>query len=164
MPRLHYIPSDSSEWIAARISAPTGIPGGLRNSDGINTADAVVLLPLDDSGAVLVSRPDVAVRINGLAMPAGLRVLADRDEIRVNHERFYFSSQDPLVVEIRNGEAVACPRCSGMLEPGTPAVRCHCGAWFHQSDDQPCFTYGETCPLCNASSQLDAEPWDPSGI
>lgn len=161
MPRLHYIPSDSSEWIAARISAPTGIPGGLRHTD---ENDAVVLLPLDDSGAVLVSRPDAAVRINGQAMPAGLRVLADRDEIRVNHERFYFSSQDPLVVETRNAERVACPRCSGMIESGTPAVRCHCGAWFHQSAEHPCFTYGETCPLCNVSSQLDADPWGPSEI
>lgn len=158
MSRLHYIPSDSSDWVAARISAPMGIPCGLRNTDG---NDAVVLLPLDDSGAVLVSRPDAAVRINGQAMPAGLRVLSDRDEIRVNHERFYFTSQDPLVVEIRKAEPVACPRCSGMIESGTPAVRCHCGAWFHQSDEQPCFTYGETCPLCGGSSQLDADPWGP---
>ena len=164
MPRLHYIATDSSDWTAARISAPTGIPGGLRKTDGNAADDAVVILPLDESRAVLVSKPDTAVRINGQPMPAGLRVLSDRDEIRVNHERFYFSSRDPLIVESRQGEAVACPRCSGMIEPGTPAVRCHCGAWFHQCDEQPCFTYGDTCPLCGGSSRLDADPWDPSQI
>ena len=164
MTRLHYIASASSAWTAARISAPTGIPHGLRDPDENKAEDAIVLCPLDDAGAVLVIRRDAAVQINGNAIPAGLRVLQDRDEIRFNHERFYFSSQDQLVVETMDSEPVACPRCAGRIEPLTPAVRCRCHAWYHQSDESPCFTYGETCPLCGASTQLDADPWDPSTI
>lgn len=164
MSRLHHVSPESFAWTAARISAPLAVPAGLGKTDASDPDSALLIQPLNGTGAALISRPDSGVRVNGYPILAGIHLLSDRDEIRLQNERFYFSSHDPLVVETMDSDPVACPRCSGSIESGTPAVRCHCGAWFHQSEEHPCFTYGETCPLCGASSQLDADPWDPSTI
>ncbi len=164
MSRLHYVSPEGSSWTAARISSPLAVPAGLGGTDATDPEPTVLIVPLNERDAALLSKPDSGVRVNGHPVLAGIHLLSDRDEIRLKSGRYYFSSNDPLVVENMESNPVNCPRCSGRIDTGTSAVRCHCGAWFHQSDEHPCFTYGQTCPLCGASSQLDTDPWDPSTI
>jgi len=140
--------------LASNPSAAGGVPGGAR----------IERLSGGEAGAVLIAEPGMRLYVNGRPLPGGLRVLQDRDEIRVGQERCYYRASEALTVEPYAGEAATCPRCSGALRPGTAAVRCRCGAWFHQAADLACFTYGATCPLCGGATQLEAEPWDPAEL
>lgn len=108
----------------------------------------------------LLAAPDAEVWVNGLPVLAGLRVLADRDEIRIDgRDTFFFSTEElarvtPMPV---TDKPVMCPRCRQRIEPDTLGVRCpQCGLWHHQSDDLPCWTYAPTCALCPQPSALDA--------
>jgi hypothetical protein len=108
----------------------------------------------------LMSAPCATVRVNGEQPPAGLRVLADRDEIRIaDGKRFYFTTESLLHIEPFPGaeRPVSCGRCRQPIETGAPAVRCPgCGVWYNQSAELPCFTYSETCAFCNQPTSLDA--------
>jgi hypothetical protein len=115
---------------------------------------------------VLFSR-DARLQINGEPVWLGLRVLRDRDEIRlVSGERLYFSSERlaevvPLPAPPR---PVHCARCRKPIEAGEPAVLCpQCQTWHHQSDALPCWTYGERCALCPQPTSLSAGlHWSPA--
>ncbi len=110
-----------------------------------------------------------SVRINGTPLAAGIRVLRDRDEIRLNGgPPVYFSTERLARVEPFPGaeRQVFCPRCKLPIETGAPAVLCPgCSTWFHQTTDLPCFTYAETCPLCDHQTTLDGEyRWTPEEL
>ena len=115
---------------------------------------------------VVVGSP--AVHVNGAPLDAGIRVLRDRDELRVNAHRMFFSSEVLAeVVPFPGGDrAVFCPRCKLQIAPESAAVRCpRCGVWHHQSEELPCWTYAERCTLCDQSSRLDAGfGWTPEDL
>lgn len=100
------------------------------------------------------------VRINGHPPAAGLRILEDRDEIRIAAgATAFFSSEKAARVEPFPGaeRPVHCPRCKLAIDPGAPAVGCpRCAIWHHQSDRYPCWTYAERCALCDQETALDA--------
>lgn len=157
MPTICYPdPNESSQWRSLRITQPIALPCVAVAEEH----DPVAVLP---SGA-LICRSDKSVRVNGRPVLASIRVLSDRDEIRLANKRLYFVSQDPLFIELYEGEPLNCPRCSDVIASGSEVIRCHCGTLFHQSADHPCLTYGETCPTCGASSRLDGDAWDPSEL
>jgi hypothetical protein len=165
MPRVQYISSADSFWSSLRFDSPLALPCGVAgDSDGSAATAPVVLMPGGESGSTLVTRQESRVWINGRPVSGGLRVLADRDEIRVDGHRFFFASRDPLAIEAYSGPDISCPRCSGMILSDSIAVRCRCGAWFHQSAEQPCFTYGDSCPICSGPTRLEEVPWDPSEL
>ncbi len=165
MPRLFFHPTGSSDpdWRSLRLAAPTGLPD-LAEVDPLAPSAPALLLPGPDGAVALVARRDTPVRVNGRHLTGGLRLLRDRDEIRLGRARFFLSTRDPLTVEPFPGPAVACPRCSDTLRVGTPAVRCHCGLWFHQSPGQECFTYADKCPQCRSTTALEVENWHPASI
>ncbi|MCH7227955.1 hypothetical protein [Haloferula sp. A504] len=125
----------------------------------VDREEALVL----PSGA-LVCRGDSPIRVNGRAVPGGLRVLREKDEIRLARHRFYFSTKDALTIARHEGEPTTCPRCTEPIKSGADAIRCHCGTLFHQSEDHPCYTYGETCPSCGVTTRIDGSPWNPSEL
>jgi hypothetical protein len=114
---------------------------------------------------VLLAPP--SVRVNGIAVDAGMRVLRDRDELVAGGERCFFSSELlAVVVPMPAAErAVICPRCLLEIVPGSPAVRCpRCSVWHHQTDEYPCWAYSPTCSLCQQPSALGAGfQWTPEG-
>lgn len=129
---------------------------------------AVVLRPLaGGSGWALVARSGAGarVRVNGEPLLGDLRVLADRDQLRLGDEALYFSTENPARVEplAQAERPLACPRCRQTIAPATPAVRCPaCGVWHHQSEELPCWTYAPTCALCPRSTDLQAGlQWSP---
>ena len=109
-----------------------------------------------------------AVRVNGAPLDVGIRVLRDRDELRVDGCRVYFSTESlaELVPFPGADRPVFCARCKLEISAGTPAVRCPaCTVWHHQTDRLPCFTYRETCSTCPQPSALDAGyRWSPEEL
>jgi hypothetical protein len=108
----------------------------------------------------LIGAAGSAVCVNGESLALGLRALVDRDEIRCGESREYFSAETlPLVASMPAGaRPLRCPRCKQVIVPGSLAVRCpnpQCGAWHHQSDELPCWTYTPACSLCPQPTPLD---------
>lgn len=110
-----------------------------------------------------------AVAVNSQPLYLGLRVLRDRDEIRMDGApRFYFSTEQLARVaplpEIKH--AVFCTRCNREIRPGDPSVQCpQCGTWCHQMAELNCWTYGQNCPLCDQPTALEAgHRWTPEAL
>lgn len=106
----------------------------------------------------VLAAPGAPVRVNGLAVTGGIRVLTDRDEIAVGGAGTVFFSAESLArVEPFPGaeRTLFCPRCKLPVEPGAPAVRCPaCSVWHHQSEELPCWTYAAACALCPQPTDL----------
>jgi len=118
---------------------------------------------------VLAPAEKTAILINGVPLVAGIRVLRDRDEIRLSGaDRLFFSTECLASAEPFPGlgQAVFCPRCKQEIAPQSDAVKCpQCEAWHHQSAEFPCWTYSERCALCDQLSNLDAGyRWTPESL
>ena len=111
-------------------------------------------------GWILLTADSHVTRINGLPALAGIRMLADRDEIAVSGQPPMFFSTEALAQVVPFSGAVPplfCPRCKQGIDGGMPAVRCpRCDVWHHQTDDLPCWTYAATCAICDCRTALDA--------
>lgn len=113
---------------------------------------------------VLLLRSGVPARINGQPVVGQLAVLRDRSLLSIASQHYFYSSESPAVVEIfQPGESrILCPRCNGEVTEGE-VVRCPgCRMYFHQSQERACFTYGETCSVCNTPTVLGEEGWNPA--
>jgi hypothetical protein len=124
---------------------------------------------LDDTW-VLVWGPENIVRLNGLRAQTGIRVLADRDEIKVDSRPPVFFSAEALAREetFEAGEKeVYCPRCKKPLEGGASAVRCPvCKVAYHYAEEKErnCWLYAPKC-TCGHSTAMDAGfRWTPYEI
>ena len=109
-----------------------------------------------------------AVRVNGAPLDLGIRVLADRDELRVGSARAFFSTETLAAIEAFPGSErpTLCPRCKLEIVAGTPAVRCtKCRVWHHESvaDGLECWSYAATCAAdCDQPTALDTGlRWSP---
>jgi hypothetical protein len=145
--------------IAASEASRLAVAGPLAGRVG---DEAAWLISADAGGSpvwALVASQRSGVRINGRVPPAGLCVLAERDEIRIEGgPRFYFSRELLATVEEFPGaeRTVFCGRCRQPIGVGTPAVCCpNCGIWYHQTAEFPCWIYAETCS-CGKPTDLDA--------
>ena len=98
--------------------------------------------------------------LNGLSLPVGIRILADRDEIRIDGSAPMFFSTERLAQAEAFPSAegpIYCPRCKLVLEAGSQAVRCPgCEVWHHQSEDLGCWAYAGACALCPQPTSLEA--------
>lgn len=172
--------NDEAGWNAAKLASPLfdlGLMCALESAESIGDhvsgreagAGIARLVQVDAAGGAvwsLIASPGFAVRVNGHAPSAGLRVLADRDEIRVGRSRrYFFSTESPAVVQSFPGteSAVLCSRCRQQIEKGASAVRCPgCGLWYDESAELPCWTYAPKCVRCNTRTALDAGfQWTP---
>ncbi len=131
---------------------------------------------------VLLCGADAQVRHNGVEMLLGLALLRDRDEVVLQRDylqgaddcrvevsnRFYFSTEQLAeVVAAPAGLSTKCPRCKMVLATGDLAVRCpSCGAWHHQREGRPCWTYTDRCAVCHRQeTALDGQlPWTPAEL
>jgi hypothetical protein len=99
------------------------------------------------------------LRINGLPLQTGIRVLSHRDEVRINAGQAGFFSTERLarVEPYGKDDEPICPRCQSPILRGSPSVKCpNCGVYYHQDDSSPCWQYGPECVTCGA-------PTDPEG-
>jgi hypothetical protein len=126
-----------------------------------------------DRGALLMAGPGVWVRVNGLPLLGGARVLDHKDEILLKEGRLYFSLETtPTLTTFHLSEGdrpPTCPVCRGPIKDGAAAVQCPgCGRWFHQTEAaegrpaKPCWTYAPTCRFCSHPTAFAAEAaWRP---
>jgi hypothetical protein len=130
---------------------------------------SAVLLPLSGgSDRFLIAGSDAAVWINGDPLVLGIRVLRDRDVIRVGAGEcvVYSAEALPSVVSFDEQRQVPCARCKTDITAGFLAVRCpKCGAWHHQGGDLLCWTYTEKCAGCDQPTAMDGcYHWTPEGL
>lgn len=118
---------------------------------------------------VLIAGTGLGVSVNGLPLATGMRVVSDRDEIRIpGVSNLYFSTESLARVEQFSGsdQTLFCPRCKQEIENGASAVRCPaCGVWHHQTEELNCWTYSEVCALCAHATDLNAGfRWTPEEL
>ncbi len=116
----------------------------------------------DNAGdGVWVLEAAESVRVNGESLLIPFRVLEERDEIVLPSGRLlYFSKEGRArVTPLPHGTVeVCCARCRQPIAVGSPSVACPaCGAYHHQADDLPCWTYAPRCSLCDQPTALDAD-------
>ena len=111
--------------------------------------------------------PPRSTLINGKLEALGIRLLRDRDEVQIRGSELVFFCTEQLarVGSFSGPQAVHCGRCHDAIKPGSLAVRCPnpaCGIWYHQREDRPCWTYGESCSLCPQPTALSGKfSWTP---
>ena len=160
----HLWEGDEDRWAVV----PLGVDGFPLSG----TSTEILLLPTQSAVGlnwVLLAGGDTEVRINGLPLKSGIRVLADRDEIRIaGGETYYFSTETLATVQTFAGadRRLFCPRCKDEIAPGDASVKCpQCRLIHHQSEDRPCWTYAETCAACAQRSDLQhGYRWTPDGF
>jgi hypothetical protein len=120
----------------------------LQLEQAVSLSPYALLLPLPGGRCGLFAREQITV--NGFSsLP--LRILADRDEIRVGEEAVYFSLESAAEVVPFTAQAteVFCGRCKGKMKDGEAAVPCpRCKAWHHQAEMLSCWTYDAKCSSC----------------
>lgn len=117
--------------------------------------------------AVCVILAGENVRVNGIAVRHGIKVLRNRDEIVAGSGRTFFSTERIARVEAFAGESMPCGRCGSVIVEGDDTVRCPgCGTVSHQSAELPCFSYGPVCPKCPQPSDLSGTRflWTPEEV
>lgn len=153
-------------------SAEHALPAGPWpfSSSGAPSAATLVRVDARDTWALVVDR-DERLRVNGVVVPAGLAVLADRDEIQLpGSPPLWFSTETVARIEQApsfDGRALCCPRCRRLIEAGSPAVRCPgCRVWYHETSELPCFTYESSpCSSCGNRFELDGDfRWSPEEL
>lgn len=164
-------------WVAIEIgdSAVIGAAAIFADDEscGKTKRAARVVAASGDRWAV-TAPPDLGVTINGDLLASGLRILKDRDSIRVpGGSTCFFSTERLASIEpLPATEEIFCPRCKLPIEPGCAAVCCpQCGVWHHEQhvdgeDDHLCWTYAATCSLCEQATDLDAAEfrWTPGKL
>ncbi len=130
---------------------------------------AVALIRRGPASWAVMAAPDAEVAVNGWPLATGLHAARDRDELRVGGAGpVYFSTETLAIVAPFPGaeRPIYCPRCKQEIRPGTSAVKCpQCGAWHHQTEDLPCWTYGPHCALCDRKTDLSTGfQWTPEEL
>ena len=103
-----------------------------------------------------------SVRTNGSPVLAGVRRLRDQDELRVRGFRpglFFFSTESLARIQPlpEGSDRVYCARCRQEIAAESPIVKCpSCGMVHHQSEEFNCWTYADTCAMCNQPTALDS--------
>lgn len=141
-----------------------------------STAGAVLMSLNGPRGAAWIlisSQGQHAPRVNGDLH--GVKLLSDRDEVRMHRVRLFFSSESLAQVEpipAANTHSGKCPRCTRGFEPGQLSVKCpKCGIWSHQFEGgdgiegRKCWTYAPGCASCGHPTALDAGyAWTPEEL
>lgn len=131
---------------------------------------AFLLTPSATRNPVLLAGSESGAFVNGNALPLGIRVLRDKDEIFLTRHRtrLYYTAGSPATIALfeATDTPTLCPRCTREITAGGPSVQCPtCGLWYHQTEERPCWTYTDTCRDCAQRTDLDGGySWTPEGL
>ena len=163
-------------WVAIEIvdSAVIGAETVIADACCGETGREARVVAAADGRWVVAAAPALGVTVNGDVLASGLRILEDRDSIRVpGGSTCFFSTERLASIEpLHASDEIFCPRCKLLIEPGSDAVRCpQCGVWHHEQhgdgeDDHLCWTYAPACALCDQATDLDAVEfrWTPGKL
>ncbi len=165
------------KWTPTELrSAAVLSKGSIKFMERVRAPSAAVLLYPHASNTrlatwALLAPVDSKVRINDSLLETGIRVLTDRDAIRVaDMPTMYFSTERLAVIEAYpDAEPVYCARCRTLICEGDAAVCCNqCGVWHHEqaAGGKACWSYATTCTSCDQSTDLDsaAYRWTPENL
>lgn len=119
---------------------------------------------------LLLAPRNIPVRINNTSLECGIRVLADRDAIRISDRpTVYFSIEQLARIVAFPDVEQTCARCKLPISKGDDALCCpQCGVWHHehQGEGRKCWSYGDRCTVCNQVTDLDLADfrWTPGGL
>ena len=130
-----------------------------------------MLFPANDNRLadtwVLVWSHDKSVRVNGLRVATGIRVVSDRDEIKIDSMPavFFSGESQPRIESFPGAESeMFCPRCKNKIEQNTPVVRCpSCSLVYHENkeEERNCWSYAP-CSGCGTPTEMDGGVrWSP---
>ena len=145
---------------AVRLAADDGAENG-----AVDPAVLVRVPRMLDGPWVLLAAPGSNVFVNGSQI-FGMRILADKDEVRLRRQKWYFSTERLIRAEPFAGrEGTCCALCRQPIVQGTMAVRCRCNLWFHQTEEYGCWLYADRCCGCESPTAIDAGfAWTPEGL
>jgi hypothetical protein len=159
-------------WCVRKLFGPefnleTLLAVSLPGAPSASPKSAVARLVCTGAGATrswaILAAASTRAQICGCPVHAGLRVLNDRDEIRVAGAQYFFSAESLPALERfpYHDRPVFCGRCRQPIEAGSPAVRCPglaCQVYYHQDESAgfPCWTYAEVCNFCATPTAMDA--------
>jgi hypothetical protein len=129
------------------------LPGA--GAAGANAA-AMIARVAPASWCALAASDDVFV--NGDRVRLGVRILRDRDEIRIGGVSHFFSTESLACVEAYSGDGIQCARCQTEIASAQAAVRCpQCAVWHHEDPQAqlPCWSYRDRCARCPQPTALD---------
>lgn len=156
-------------WRAVPLSGDAEALGGYSpEPSAVGGATVVRRTSAGRKGWLLLVPPDAPVRVNGVPVRSGIRMLDDRDSIRLGGSpQIYFSTEQLAAVaaQPRGERPTYCDRCKTAIDVGSPAVECpQCGARHHQSDKLPCWTYTAQCSRCERLTQESGYRWTPEAL
>jgi hypothetical protein len=140
-----------------------------RVGEAAQAGPAIVHVEGEPERWVLAVPPGCEVRINGVPVLGGVRMLRHRDLIFAGGKTFWFSTERLARVERFAGAegAIYCGRCKRELEVDQDVVRCPgCVTLFHESGTRPCWSYREAgCAYCGYPATLDGQfQWTPAEV
>lgn len=162
------LPDDAGAFVLADDPRqPVRLGGNGRN--GSEVARVLRVGDREKETWVLQSPERGKLRVNGLPLVAGMRVVEDLDEVWANGTgRIFFSTERTPKVEAFPGKEgdTPCARCKEILAKGEPSVLCPgCNTWYHQTKTLPCWEYSEKCALCDQLTCLDTGlRWTPENL
>ncbi len=156
---------------------PASLDGNDPGAAGGSDVHLIAATPGSDAETwALIWGDQREVWINGLPLLTGIRILTDRDEIRIDSgEPMFFSTETLACVETFPGadREYLCLRCKRPIETGSLVVRCPiCRVIYHQDENQKegdwkCWTYSDTCATegCPGRTELKTEyEWVPDDL
>lgn len=160
---------------AARLSAAAIEHIRCGDCDAFSAAPGEALVWRCTSGSgidawLLLTSPETGLYVNDTAVGTGIRLLADRDAIRLpGADAHYFSTERLARVEpLPDLDDIFCPRCKLPIDKGGLAVACSgCGVYHHEDTGSArnCWTYSPTCALCDQSTAIGADDrWTPEAL
>jgi len=143
---------------------------GEGRGDGGAAAPVIAYVRGEPERWALIAPAADGVRVNGVLVRGGIRMLRHRDEIATKDGgTVFFSTERIAEVEAFGGAegTIHCVRCKLEIERGQAVVRCPgCPSLFHEFDGRRCWTYREAgCPFCKYPGTLDGQfLWTPANI
>jgi Prokaryotic RING finger family 1 len=145
--------------------------GGIEPDGGVEPGPGDALLlrygtPSDRGWLwALLAEPGVKIRANGVAVETGIRVLRERDLVKVGAAMSFVFSTEGLPVEVPVPEdriGTRCPRCTRPFEADDVVVMCpRCGTSHHAMKALPCWSYRPRCATCDAPTSGVEYAWTP---
>ena len=176
-----WIKNEADQWSVLQLQQPAFAltpegPRPIKDLSGAHGLTAGVLLLSTGSPTgskdckwLLIASAGTEASINGMPLVAGIRVLVDKDEVRVSSlDSYYFSTETFAKVEEfpASDQALFCPRCKQEITQGALAVRCPaCGVWHHETEELNCWTYSDACALCAHPTEINGTfRWTPEEL
>ena len=171
--------SSDDNWVPAKLSSAAVLSGDsiefVEQIDLDAHRGEVLLYPHEihsrQATWLLLAPARSEVRVNDTPLESGIWALADRDAIRIpGLATMYYSTERLACVEPFAGpEQIYCARCRLAIAEGDASVTCpQCGVVHHEhgAEGRNCFTYAETCALCDQPTDLESADyqWTPEGL